>query len=496
MKNAPVRASHVNDGTTLSEEDRKRPVARSRAFRGPKLAVAIDSSDTTEVGGLALAARLVAKLRIAQRLDEALSLLKVHRGYFESDHILTHAYNLFTGGGCIEDIAHLQHSEPVRRLLGTKYIPDPTTAGDFLRRFESEDIETFDRALDAVQHDVWKRVFGRKRSGEVLIDVDSHLHDVYGHQKEGTDYTYKGGFGYHPLVFSVAGTQECLRIINRPGNAESSTGTAEALDELLPMLKQRFKRVILRGDSAFAKGPIFKKCEEHGAFFAVVSPQQVNFLALAENIDEKRWRPFRQPKDSIPIEERATQRQRGIDVRRERTEQRGKRDLRLREQWLAEIPYRPKRGETTYRLIIRRQRIDESRQGQLFEIWRYRYVLTNLPKSVSARKVVDMTYQRCDQENVIEQLQSGIAAMRMPTGGFLANQAYLVCARLAHNMKAWLAQLALPRETMRWEWKRFRRAFVQIAARVIHSGRRTIVRLADSHRFAGQIERALAILQT
>jgi hypothetical protein len=425
-----------------------------------------------------------------------LSLLKIHRGYFESDHILTHAYNLFTGGSCIEDVAHLQHSEPVRTLLGTERIPDPTTVGDFLRRFGAGDIDKLDHVLDAVQHDVWKTVHGRKKSSQVLVDADSHVHDVYGHQKEGTDYTYKGGFGYHPLVFSIAGTQECLRIINRPGNAESSAGSAEALDELLPMLKKRFKRIVVRGDSAFAKGAIFDTCAQHGAFFAVVSPERKNFPGLAESIDEKRWRPFRQPKNTIPIEDHSKCRQRGVDVRRERTEARGKRDLRLRQQWLAEIPYRPTRSQTTYRLIIRRQRIDEHDQGKLFEKWRYRYVLTNLPMSVPARQVVDMTYHRCDQENVIEQLQSGIAAMRMPTGGFLANHAYMLCARLAHNMKAWLAQLALSSETMRWEWKRFRRCFVQIAARVIHSGRRTIVRLSDSHRFARQIGRALAVLQT
>ncbi len=107
-----------------------------------------------------------------------------------------------------------------------------------------------------------------------------------------------------------------------------------------------------------------------------------------------------------------------------------------------------------------------------------------------------MTYHRCDQEKVIEQLQNGIAAMRMPTGGFLANRAYLVCARLAHNLEAWLAQLELPPEVLRWERKRFRKSFILIAARVIHSGRRTILRLAESHRFARDIERAPAILQT
>ncbi|MEE9386435.1 MAG: hypothetical protein V3V08_23720, partial [Nannocystaceae bacterium] len=103
---SPVRATHGNDGAALAPDERPQGVTKRRAFRCPKLSVYVDSSDTTEIGGLALAARLAAKLRGPQRTDEALSLFKVHRGYFESDHVLTHAYNLFTGGTCIEDIAH------------------------------------------------------------------------------------------------------------------------------------------------------------------------------------------------------------------------------------------------------------------------------------------------------------------------------------------------------------------------------------------------------
>ena len=108
---------------------------------------------------------------------------------------------------------------------------------------------------------------------------------------------------------------------------------------------------------------------------------------------------------------------------------------------------------------------------------------------------MDLTYQRCDQENLIEQLQQGVAAMRMPTGGLLSNAAFLTCARLAHNLKPWLAQLVLPRETIRWEWKRFRRAFVYFVARVVYTSRQVHVRIASSHRFADTITAAHTRLQ-
>jgi len=452
-----------------------------------------EPSDATPYGGLALAATLVRSLGLAQDLDRELSLLASHRPFHESDHVLTHVYNLFAGGTCIEDIADLQTSEPVRRMLGTNRIPDPTTAGDFLRRFDAEALKTLDQVIDRAQEKVWKRRYGKRRAERAIVDLDSCVRPVYGDQKEGTDFTYQGSFGYHPLVISLAGTLECLRLINRSGNTTSADGSESHLRELFPMLGRRFKQVIVRGDSAFAKQAIFDACEESGHFFAVVSPQQQNFASLFEALPGAQWKPYRQrERNEDPARGR---RKRGPNRRRERARSRTKRDLQLKKQWIAEIPYRPDRSDRTYRLIARYQEIEEHEQGHLFLLTRFRYVLSNLPPSVSAEEVMDLTYQRCDQENLIEQLQNGVAAMRMPTGGMLSNAAFGTCARLAHNLKPWLAQLALPPETMRWEWKRFRRAFVYCAARVVHTAGQVHVRFADSHRFVGAILTAHARLE-
>lgn len=493
-RSSPVRATHVNTGTSIPRSRLGVSGACGREFRMPRLHAEVESSESTALGGLALAVTLSSRLRMAQAIDGRVSLLRSRRPYHESDHVLTHVYNLFVGGSAIEDIADLQHSEPVRRMLGATRIPDPSTAGDFLRRFDGEAIAALDRAIDDVQERAWRMCHGSKRLALGVIDLDSHLHHVYGRQKEGADFTYKGGFGYHPLVISLAETQECLRLVNRGGNVPSADGAAAELSGLVPMLRRRFKKVLVRGDSAFARQDIFDACDRNGLHFAMVSAEHQNFRALAEGVKERCWRRFRSTAKPSAVVDRP--RRRGRDLRRECARRRGKRDLKLEEQWLAEIVYKPARSEKTYRLIIRRQRIEESEQGELFEMWRYRYVLTSLPRSVPTEEVVRQTYRRCDQENVIEQLQNGVAAMRMPTGGFLANQAYLVCARLAHNMKSWLAMLALPREVMRWEWKRFRKAFVYAAARIVRTARQNIVRLADSHRFAHAIRRAIIQLQT
>jgi hypothetical protein len=166
--------------------------------------------------------------------------------------------------------------------------------------------------------------------------------------------------------------------------------------------------------------------------------QARNFASLFEALPGKQWKPYRQQTSK----QKSKQRKRGPNCRRERALARNKRNLQLKKQWIAELPYQPERSEQSYRLIARYQEVEEYDQGELFTLTRFRFILSNA--------------------------------------------AFMICARLAHNLKPWLAQLALPRETMRWEWKRFRRCFVYCAARVVHTARQTHVRFAGSHRFAGE----------
>jgi hypothetical protein len=284
-------------------------------------------------------------------------------------------------------------------------------------------------------------------------------------------------------VISLAGTQEVLRLHNRSGNVTSADGVAAAIEKVMPLLTRNFRKVIFRADSAFAQQDIFDVCDEYEQYFAVVMPQHANVVKIADSLPKACWEPFlTHARSATPSR---LLRRRGKNLRRRNARGRGMRDIQLQKQWLAEVPYTPARGNgEEYRLIIRRQKIEESRQGVLFTAYRYRFVISNLPGSYSTEDVVRLTYRRCDQENVIEQLQHGVSAMRMPAGSFVANAAFLLCARLAFNLKAWLGLLALPLEVVRWEWKRFRQAFVYLAARVIHKARQVVVRFADSHRFA------------
>jgi hypothetical protein len=155
------------------------------------------------------------------------------------------------------------------------------------------------------------------------------------------------------------------------------------------------------------------------------------------------------------------------------------------DQWVAEVTAAPTKDEKPCRIIIIRSlvRHENPRQSTLFDIYDYRFVITNLPPSLTPSDVVDLTYQRCDQENLIAQLGSGVAMWHLPAREFGANEAWLELTRLAWNLMKWVALLALPLETLRWEQKRFRRAYVTVAAEVVLRARQTWVRFNPAHRY-------------
>jgi len=497
------RASHVNSGTSVEAAELPWPETEGRVMRHPLLHLESDPrGEMTHYGGLVLAQQFVRRFRVAQRVDESLELFKRHTPYHESDHVLALAYTLYADGTCLEDQAALQGSEAVRRLVGACRIPDPTTAGDFLRRFRTaQDVEQLSGVTDEVQEAVWSKLARgvrrrRKKHELALVDLDGHIKPLYGVQKEGADFSYNGRWSYQPLVVSLGGSGECLKVVNQPGNFRSSEAAAKALKEVLPLVKRHFRNAIVRGDTDFDRSDVYNEAIEAGSYFAIGGRLYPNRTALVEAIGEESWKPF------VPRADRQqpigpSRHGRTTNYRRQKAKERKFRTLRTVKQWVSEIDYQPAGLDSPCRMIVRRILIEENDgQGALFEHFRYRLVLTNLPRSYTPGQVVDITYQRCDQENVIEQFGHGIAGWRMPVAEFMGNSAWLQIARLAWNLGKWIAQIALPSEVVRWEWKRFRRHFVYIAAKVLKEGRSLVVRLAGSHRFLPDILTAHARLQT
>jgi hypothetical protein len=438
-------------------------------------------------GGIGLVHEMVRSLGLAEAVDRHVHVFKRHFPYHESDHVLNLAYNIVCGGTCIEDLELLRSNEAYLDALGALRIPDPTTAGDFLRRFDETQIDGLLRAIHETQGRVWKRL-SREERELALIDVDGTIAPTNGECKEGIDLSYKGEWGYAPLIVSLANTQEVLIANNRPGNAVSHSGAQPHMDAAVDLvLSAGFRRARLRGDTDFSLTRHFDRWSERGVEFVFGIDAHASFVERAERLSETAWRPLKRPaKRQVKTERR----QRPENVKEKIVQERGYKNLVLEEEHVAELPYRPARAERDYRMIVLRKTI-RVEQGQLHlaDEMVYFFYVTNVPvEELSMHEVVFEANARCHQENIIEQLKNGVRAMRMPSDSLLSNWAWLVIASLAWNLKAWLS-ITLPRgkearELRRMEFRRFLNSVILVPCQVVKSSRQLVLRILAWCRWA------------
>jgi hypothetical protein len=455
------------------------------------------------VGGIGAVHHLARRVGLIAALDRRLHLLKIHLPYHESDHVLNVAYNILSGGTCLEDLELRRNDEVYLDALGAPRIPDPTTEGDFCRRFSAEHVEILQDTLNDVRLNVWRQQPGAFFD-QAIVDVDGVLAPTYGECKSGIGLAYDGTWGYHPLVVSLAKTQEPLYLSNRPGNRPSHEGAAAYLDRAIALCRRAgFKSVLLRGDTDFSQTAYLDGWDQAGVHFLFGLNAMRNLIEIAENLPQSAWKRLSRP---AKYAVQTTPRQRPANVKEQIVVAQGYKNIRLQGEQVALFDYWPTACRKSYTVVALRKNLAIT-QGQqlLFEDVRYFFYLTNLPHA-SAAEVVLLANDRCNQENLNEQLRNGVRALNMPVDGLVSNWAYLVMASLAWSLKAWLA-LLLP-ERGRWkekhrhekqqvltmEFKRFVNVFIRVPCQIVRTGRRIIYRLLAWNPWQGVFVRALAAL--
>ena len=438
-------------------------------------------------GGIGAMHRLAQSTGLVAAIDQQVAVLKVHLPYHESDHVLGIAYNVLCGGTCLQDIEQRRQDEVYLDALGAQRIPDPTTAGDFCRRFDETTIEALQTAINQTRMGVW-RAQPVAFFDEAVIDADGTLAATTGQCKAGMDITYDGAWGYHPLLVSLANTGEPLYLVNRSGNRPSSEGAAERFDQARALCQAAgFRRITFRGDTDFSQTAHLDRWDAAGVRFLFGYDARANLIREADGLPARAWTALvRRPAYEVQTEPR----QRPVNVKESVIVERGFKNLRLTAEAVAEFPYQPTACATSYRMVVVRKNISvEQGEQRLFDEIRYFFYLTN-DHATAAPDVVFLANARCNQENLIDQLKHGVGAMRMPVDTLLSNGAYMVMAALAWTLKAWFA-LRLPETMGRWaarhaaekaavlrmEFKAFLHAFILIPVQVVRTSRRLVFRL-------------------
>jgi len=240
-------------------------------------------------GGIGAMHLLARRTGLIEAIDSKLDLLKCHLPYHESDHVLNIAYNILCNGHCLEDIERLRNDEVYLDALGTERIPDPTTAGDFCRRYSEQDVQILMNIINDVRLRVWARQ-PDKFFDEAIIDADGTIAGTTGECKEGMDISYKGIWGYHPLLISLANTGEPLYLVNRSGNCTSSAGAAVYLNQAIDLcLTAGFRKILMRGDTDFSQTRELDRWDDERVTFIFGISAMRNLESIADKLPEGLW---------------------------------------------------------------------------------------------------------------------------------------------------------------------------------------------------------------
>lgn len=429
-------------------------------------------------GGLGTCILLAKRLELADAFDDELHLLQRHLPYHESDHVLNLTYNILVGGTCIQDLELLRNDEHYLDALGTQRIPDPTTAGDFLRRFETEDIATLQQVINEKRLLVWQQQ-PKSFFEHAILDADGTIVGTKGACKKGMDLSYKGIWGYHPLLVSLANTQEPLFLFNRPASRPSHEGAAGYLDDAADLcLRAGFLKISLRGDTDFSQTEHLDRWDGKDFRFVFGIDAMPNLVALAQSLDSTAWQRLLRPaKYEVKTEERT----RPTDFKEEVVRNKGYKNIRLVSEDVAEFSYRPGACKKDYRVVVLRKNLVIEKKGEKVEDQvRYFFYITN-ERDWSVSDLVYFANNRCNQENLIEQLKNGVKAMRLPVNTLESNWAYMVIGALAWSFKIWLALLQPKAEhrqiLLTMEFKQFLQVWMTLPCQIVNSGRQFVFRL-------------------
>lgn len=445
-----------------------------------------DRTQAIAAGGIGAIHQMVKHLGLDQAIVQHLKVLKLHMPYTESDHVLNIAYNLLAGGTCLEHLELRRQDEGYLNALGAQRIPDPTTAGDFCRRFDWWKTYVLMDVINNTRLKVWRQQ-PASFFEEAVIDADGTMVETYGECKEGMDINHKGQWGYHPLLISLANTGEPLYILNRSGNRPSHERAAAYLDRSIDLCRRGgFRNITLRGDTDFTQTEKLDEWDDGRVRFVFGIDAMPNLYELAEKLPKEAWKRLQR---RARYEVKTKPRTRPENVKERIVEERKFQNIRLVDEWVAEFPYRPSKCKKTYRIVVVWKDL-EVMQGQqkLFDKDRCFFYITN-DKTKPVEGVVFEANHRCNQENLIQQMKNGVHAFTAPLDSLASNWAYMVMASLAWSLKAWAALLlpvqgrwqekhaAEKRALLRMDFATFRNAIINVPAQIIKTGRKIVYRL-------------------
>lgn len=308
--------------------------------------------------------------------------------------------------------------------------------------------------------------------GLLTIDPDATWISTYGPGKEGSAFSYKHEVGMSPLVGVCGETGDVLALRARGGDANAGRAMGSFIDECvaaIPAGARSDYQLWVRVDSAGYRADVVEAAERHDAAFTITAKRYKNVAATIESLASD---PSTTWSAAIGAENA-----KGSQVA-ETTFRFAGRDLRM---------------------IVRRQRTRVGDQLSFDDLdgWRFHAIITNIAPMLGTAAQVEHHHRLRGgaPEEAIRQLKEDFGLGHAPLENFFGNWLWWHASALAYNAARWVRVLALPQAFHTCRGKRLRLSFFNVAARVVRSGRRLILRLPRAYAHAGVFIKALARLR-
>ncbi len=427
--------------------------------------------DVTGVAGIVLFGELLDRLGLVEAADRR-NLRPIGPGGYTGGECYRPVVELQLAGGDFLSDVSLLHDEATQRLRGSHALPSHTTLFRFLA---GADLGRVQRAM-ATNRDMLRRAWAMGAApapGVLTIDPDATYIDTYGKLKEGSKFSYKGEVQMSPLVGVVGETGDVLSIRARGGNASPRKKLATFIDECVAAIPTEARdryQLWIRVDSAGLSKKVVETAIRHTAAFSITCVQNPSVRKAIEALatdDKTTWTPAKDADGELA----------GSEV--------------------AETTYRL--AKRTLRLIVRRQRKAAGEQLTFDDLggWRFFSLITNLPPILAPAATVEHHHRLRGgaPEEAIRQLKSDFAMNHAPVQNFYGNWVWWLASALAYNVARWVRVLALPEVFATCRDKRLRMSFFNVAAKVVRTGRRIVLRLPRAYRHADAFIAALARLR-
>ena len=438
--------------------------------------------EITANGGMFLLAELIKKTRMVESFNRM--GIFVRQKITEAVHILTLVMNQISGGEVIFDTRYIDKDQALKAIFGDIHIPAPHTSGDFLERFTEVYVEKLRKIIHKMQDKMLKKL--RKRFGnEISISLDSTIYEIFGNTIEKSSMSYKGVFGYHPLLMHIQNTGEMLDIYLREGKEYTSTQAIDMIEHNITRTAKYFDKITLLCDSGFFDQKIIKGIKKlqdrlNQLYQNKNRKIEIKYIISAVFNNPLKGKVRNSPLSWIKPEKKAEKE--GLKHRKSNTTnyrlknlrdnlRRRNKTLKVRGNLeLADFNHTVASWEFESRFVFKRQKItieNLTSQLELIEPEKYFYhgYVTNIHDK-TAPEIAEMIDGRGHQEKFIEDFKNGLATTHIPTKHFYGNYAYFLISMLTWNLKCWFLYIVEPDKI---RWKRFRFLFVKVGVQVIKS---------------------------